>query len=74
MKRTQSMTRATLSAMAALMLPEEPSPRLDTVNGLFMKTAPNRFRTSDSTALWATAVWGSKPASDTSKSPGLTGR
>jgi hypothetical protein len=50
--------------MAALMLPRDPSPAPDMVNARLMKTAQKRFPASSTSALWATAVWGTKPAQD----------
>jgi hypothetical protein len=65
MKRTQSINSAPVNTMAAPMLPEDQSPLPDR-----MKVFPAPC----TTPVWATAVWGSKPARKTSKPPGLADR
>lgn len=64
MEKTMIVTTPTLSSRAALMLSKDPSPALDIVNARLMKIAPKTFPASSTAALWATAVWGTKPAAD----------
>jgi hypothetical protein len=67
MEQRMRVTTPTVSSMAALMLPtmfhKYPSPAPDMVSSRLMKTV-KRFPASSASALWATAVWGTKPASD----------
>jgi len=46
------------------MLSKDPSPTPDTVNARLIQTAVKRFPPSSTIGLWATAVWGTKPALD----------
>jgi hypothetical protein len=72
MEQTMIVTTPALTGMTAMMLPtmlatmfhKEPGPAPDMVKARLMKTALKTLTASSTPALWATAVWGTKPASD----------
>jgi len=68
MEQTMIGTTPALSSMTAMMHPmmfaNDPSPTPDMVNAWLMKTALKTLPASRTPAMGATAVWGTKPASD----------
>ena len=62
MEQILTVTTPTVSNIATLVFSQDPSPSPDMVNAR-LKTSPKRLATG-ATGLWATAVWGTKPAED----------
>jgi hypothetical protein len=71
MKQILTVTTPAVSSMATLMFSKDPRPAPDMVNARLMKTAPKSLLASGTTGLWATAVWGTKPAEDRNTPPEL---
>jgi hypothetical protein len=63
MKRTLTVTTRTVSSRGPMMLPEDPSPAHYIMNAGLMTTRLASFTASSTTAMWANAVWGTRPAS-----------